>query len=480
MNKKNLKFIIHCAIAIVLYIVVSNLPAPAPITDVGMNVLGVVVALIYGLIAIDSVLPSIVSLILMAFTGYSGAASVQFTVMGASGGFVACLVLTLMLFSGVLSQSGLAQALAEKIVYSKLANNRPWMLTFLILIAGWLPSMVLTNIPVIFVMWPILYSIFDICGFQKGDKWPTVIMIFMTFSTLIGMTCMPFNVGVAGDFAILLSIDPTAVVPSGPFILSSITFAIACIIIEFLVIRFVIKPDVSKLQGYKSAKENLKFNTDQKRGLVLLILLIVIILLPDCLPDGSVKAFLQTIGTPGASLIVVALALAIRNKDGSNFMDIHQITQKGIFWPMLIMIASINMVCGGLSTDEVGIVAFLQERLEPLVSGMPTFAFYAVFIIVVYLLTNVFDGAVVAYVTIPIMYALAPSVGLTATALMAVMTHNVQSGIVLPSASPTAAMIFGNDSGWFSRKEATKYGAVCGLIFLFGMIFVYYPFMGMM
>ena len=481
MNKKNLSFIIKCAIGVALYLIISHLPAVAPITVVGMELLGIVVCLIWGLLTIDSVLPSIFALILLGFTHYSAVGhSVQFSVMTASGGFVACLVLTLMLFSGVISQSGLAQVMAEKIVYSKIANGRPWMLTFLIMIAGWVPSMVLTNIPVIFVMWPIMYEMFKICGFEKGDKWPAVMMVAMTFSSLVGMTCMPFNVGVAGDFAILLSLDPTCIVPSGPFILSSIVLAVVILLILFLIIRFIIKPDVSKLQNYKSTKTDIKFNTDQKRGLVLMILLIVIILLPECLPACGLKDFLTTLGTPGAALVVVVIALFIRNKDGSPFMTFNQITQKGIFWPMLVMIASINAVCGGLSTDEVGIVAFIQQSLEPIVGGMSPFVFFALLVVIAYVLTNIFDGAVVAYVTIPIMYALAPTVGLTATALMACMTHNVQSGLALPSASPTAAMLFGNDEGWHTRKTAMKYGLVCAGIYLVAMIVVYYPFMKFM
>lgn len=60
------------------------------------------------------------------------------------------------------------------------------------------------------------------------------------------------------------------------------------------------------------------------------------------------------------------------------------------------------------------------------------------------------------------------------------MTHNVQSGLALPSASPTAAMLFGNDEGWHTRKTAMKYGLVCAGIYLVSMIVVYYPFMKIM
>ena len=113
---------------------------------------------------------------------------------------------------------------------------------------------------------------------------------------------------------------------------------------------------------------------------------------------------------------------------------------------------------------------------------MSPFAFFAFFVIVCYLLTNVLDGAVVAYISIPIMYVVSPMVGLTATGMMAVMTHNVQSGLALPSASPSAAIMFGlaKDDYWYNRKQATKYGCICALIYLVSMLIVYYPFVRMM
>jgi len=105
-HKKSRNLIINGIIAILIYVVISNLTPPDPITPVGMKIVGIVLGMIYGLITIDAVIPSIAALILMGFTGYTG--TIQTTVMAASGGFVACMVLTLMLFSGVLTKCGLS------------------------------------------------------------------------------------------------------------------------------------------------------------------------------------------------------------------------------------------------------------------------------------------------------------------------------------------------------------------------------------
>lgn len=480
MHKDTRKFVIHYIISLIIYIIFRLIPPAAPITELAMNMLGIVVMMIYGLIFIGPVVPSLTAIILAGFTGYFGP-GIQFTVMSIGGNFVVGLVLTLMLFSGVLTGSGLAKAMAEKIVYSKIANGKPWVLTLLIMIAACVPSMFLTALPVVFIMFQIVNEIAELVGYQKGEKWPMVMNIMVTFCALIGMTMMPFNVGVAGDFAILLSLDPTQVVPTGLFIVSSLTLAVVMIALTYCIIRFIIRPDVSKLKDYTSRHE-VHFNTDQKRGIAMLVLLIVLVILPDLLPAGSVKSFFSNFGCAGAAVLVVLIACLIRNKDGSEFLNFEKIAQVGVYWPMLLMIGALNAICGSLSSDAIGIVAALQQVLEPIVGGMSPFAFFVFFIIVCYVLTNIFDGAVVAYVAIPIMYVVSPMVGLTATGMMAVMTHNVQSGLALPSASPSAAIMFGlaKDDYWYNRKQATKYGCVCALIYLVSMIIVYFPFVKMM
>lgn len=481
MHKDNKKFIIHYVISIIIYIIFLLIPPAAPITELGMNLMGIVVMMIYGLIFIGPVVPSLTAIILASFTGYFGP-GIQASIMAIGSNFVATLVLTLMMFSGVLTASGLARGMAEKIVYSKLANGRPWVLTLLIMLAALVPSMFLTALPVVFIMFSIVNEIAELVGFKKGDKWPMVMNIMVTFCALIGMTMMPFNVGVAGDFAILLSLDPTQVVPTGMFIISSLTLAAVMVAITFIIIRFVIKPDVTLLKNYTSRHE-VRFTTDQKRGIVMLIILIVLVILPDCLPAGSAaKAFFSNFGSGGAAVLVVLIACIIRNKDGTEFLTFEKIAHEGVFWPMLLMIGALNIICGSLSSDQVGIVAALQQVLEPIVGGMSPFAFFVFFVIVCYVLTNILDGAVVAYIAIPIMYVVSPMVGLTATGMMAVMTHNVQSGLALPSASPSAAIMFGlaKDDYWYNRKQATKYGCVCALIYLVSMIIVYFPFVKMM
>ncbi len=481
MHKNNKNFLIYYLIGFVIYAMFSFvLPPVSSITKTGMMMLGIVFQMIWGLITIGPVVPSMTAIVLTAFSGYFDG-GIQGVIMQMGSNYVCTMVLCLMLFSGVLSASGLAKGLAEKIVYSKIANGKPWILTLLIMLASAVPSMFLTALPVVFIMFDIVDEIYLLMDFKRGDKWPMITTILVTFSALVGMTCMPFNVGVAGDFAILLTYDSEAVVNPGMFIISSLTLAAVLLALAFLATKYIVKPDVSKLAKYESQHE-IKMDKKQKTGLVLLLFLVIMVILPDCLPDGAIKDFTSLFGSAGSAVFIVLVACVLRTSDGKPFLEFDDIARQGVIWPMFLMIGTLNVVCGTLSNDDVGVVESLRNFVEPLVEGMHPFVFFALFVIIVYAITNVFDGAVVAYVAIPIMYVISPMVGLTATGMMAVMTHNIQSGLALPSASPSAAVMFAKagDDYWYNRKHAMKYGLMFALIYTIGMIAVYYPFVLMM
>lgn len=62
---------INIAIMFVIAILIGSLPPAGQITEVGMKVLGVFVAILYGWIFVDLLLPSIFGFIGLGLTGYT-------------------------------------------------------------------------------------------------------------------------------------------------------------------------------------------------------------------------------------------------------------------------------------------------------------------------------------------------------------------------------------------------------------------------
>ena len=476
MNKKSVKLAIHCLVMVAIYLIVSNIPPSAPLTVKGMQVLAIVLAAIYGWCTIDTVVPSIAAIVMYGFVQGSGAAAAFMT---GSGAYVTVMILAMMLFSGIIIHTGLARAIAGKIVSSRLAAGRPWVLTALIMIAAMVPAMVIPGIAAVMIVWELGIGIFSYVGYKKGEKWPAAIMVAITAAATFGMQCSHIGLGVISDFGVLHAIDPSMNLPSLAFTGSSILMMIVFLVLSMLLIRFVIRPDVTLLKSYQATHEKVPFTTDQKRALVILIAFVVLVTLPDLLPASGVKNFLSQFGLIGWAFLFVMIALLIRNKDGSPFITLQQITDAGVFWGMLIMIASIQVICGGLGSEELGISAWLMEILSPLVSGLSPFMFLVVFLAAALIVTNLLDNAVTLFVFASIMYALTQDMGMNTLAVMSMLSHTAAFGMFLPASAPPVTMLYGRTGeGWVSRGQIFRSAPLYNIPAFIAILLVGYLTMG--
>ena len=471
--------IVNGVIALAIYLIVSNIPPVEPLTNTGIQVLGIILGLIYGLITMEPAIPSIAALILLGTTGYT---NVMGAFMSGGGHYAVVMVLGLMMIGGIMNYSGLARALAERIINSKLANGRPWVLTFLILLAAMIPSMFLTAIPVLIIVWGIIRNIFEIVGFQKGEKWPALMMAGITGSAAIGISAMPFSMGVSTDFGIFMSLFPDAVMPALPFIGTSLVLCAAFVVLELLVLRFLFRPDVSKLKSYKAPEHNEPLTTNQKRGLVLLIIFVILALLPDLLPDGTpFQIFMSGAGVIGASFFVVLLALIIRNKDGSPFITVQQIADNGIFWSLLLMIAALMVVCGSITDPSLGISTALANLLSPMVQSVGPFGVFAILLAISLIGTNLLDNAVIGMALAAVISMIAQDLTISAVGTFCLLLHSAEYGVLLPASSPLGAMTYGQiETGWLNRKTILLTGFAFMAVFYVVLLFLGYPMLGLL
>lgn len=478
MHKNNIKFIIHIIVMVVIYLIISNLTPVEPLTRTGLQVLAIVVAFVYGRITIDAVLPSFMALFMFATTGLN---SIPGIFMAAGGHFAVMMVLALMMVGGIMNHTGLAEALARRIVSTKIANGRPWVLTFFILLAAAIPSMFLTAIPVLIIVWGIAKEIFHLVGFQKGERWPALVITGITGVAALAISAMPFSMGVATDFGIYQAMceEPVSI-PSIPFLLTALLFCILLIIAVMLIMRFIFRPDVSKLKEFKAEKPE-PFTVDQIRALVLLIIFVVIVLLPDMLPMTSpLKPIMAQFGTMGGGFFVVMIALFIRNKDGSPFITIKEIS-KGVFWDLLIMIMALMVVCGALTNPELGISGFMANLLTPAVEASGPFGSYALLQVVSLIGTNLLDNAVVGMTMASIISMTGTKLGISAVAVFCFLLHSAEYGVLLPCSSPLSAMTYQQcEEKWVSKKDIFITG-LCYMAAVFVVVaLIGFPFLSLL
>lgn len=466
------KHIIHSIISLVIILIFWVAPPLAPMTDTGMKILGILIAVIYGIVAMqDAAFPAIGGMFFLALTGYTTA---QDAIVSACGNFVVPMLLGLLVVGGIMQQTGLARILAQKIASAKWANGHPWRLTFLLLMACLIPSLFITPMPVEIVLWAVVINIAESVGFKKTDKWPAMMIIGIAGLSGLITTAMPFSMVWATNLGVYAAAggDPTYNV--GAYVITSLILCVGLALIQTLVMRFIFRPDVTPLLNYK-ADEAPKFEKNQKIALVLLVIFVILVLLPSFIPMGS---FIGGFGTIGACFAVLFIAMALRNKDGTPFVSFQEIFSKHVFWSIIAMVAALMVLCGCLTDQSLGIAAFFTNIISP-ITNMGPLACYAVLILIAILGTNFLDGMVVGVVLTAVISMMSDKLAYSGIALLVMITHAGEFGILLPSASANAALAYGQcETGWVRKKDFIKQGALYMLILFILLLVIGYPTLG--
>ena len=75
-SKSNTMYYIHCAIGCILMFLFRFLPAPAPITSLGMQMIGIFIGLIYMWSFVDTLWPSVMGLFALCLSDYGTTTSI--------------------------------------------------------------------------------------------------------------------------------------------------------------------------------------------------------------------------------------------------------------------------------------------------------------------------------------------------------------------------------------------------------------------
>ena len=447
--------IIHCIITVALMIVIGLLPPVGPITSYGMQVIGVLVGVVYGMSMVDVYFPSLCAIIILALASGSFSTSVV-SMLGSTtvwGMIMVCIVLYAMQAERV------TDFFANWIINRKIIRGRPWLFSFAILVGDSLLSIISPEAAML-LFWEIIFAVCDAVKIDRNDPW-SVSMIFGTcFASGVGIIYLPFmrnGLVVNNQFTAMSGgqiIDPLK------YILGIVPLGICGIVIFILLCKFVFRINVTQLKNIDDSVVNrdaLILNARQKTVIGIVVAMIVLLLLPSLLPDCTIKTVLNDLSLLGMSSIVVLLFCVIRI-GGKPLIRIQEASSKGVIWPMVMMVALIAPMGSALTSEDAGIVTLISDVLNPLVSGKPAWIFVAIMVVVGVVLTNFAQNLIIMSLLTPIVIAMADTVNIdiyAITCLLAIATHYA---VCLPSASPSAGMMFANPN--FKASFAYKNGVI--------------------
>ena len=395
-ERQTMKYV-NSVIAVLFMLFFRFLPAPAPLEPVGMAILGIFIGAIYAWCTVSLIWPSILALTLLGLTGYC---TVQQAYATAAGNNTVLLALFMMLFASIIGESGLTQWIADWIISRKISQGRPWVMSFMLLLAAYIATVFVDSVPAILICWGFLYAICEQIGYKPRDKYPTLMIIGIVFASIMGFGFFPFKIAVVANYGFLASAMGGPVDYSyGAYIVFSFVFGLLGVLMYILMCKFILRPDVTLLKNANMAilaGEQKRITGKQKLTVILLIVLIVALLLPSFLPKTTfLGGLLSSIGTTGIVALMVGVVIFI-NYQGKPFAEFREMMYKGVSWDLIFMIAAALTLAGGLTSDTTGIKPMLMQVVMPLLDGKSAFVFCAVFMIIALVLTNLINNIVVS------------------------------------------------------------------------------------
>lgn len=281
-TKKNTWYWINSVISLLLMFGFGFLPAPDPISPMGMKVLGSFLGLLYGWMFVELGWPSLFGVLSLSL---SGVMTMDQILVAGIGSSTFALVLFMLIFAALVDSVGGCKYIATWCITRKWMSGRPWIFISIFLFAAYVMGAAINSVPVILVFWAILYSICKQCGYKPFDQFSSFMVIGVFYASVLGLAIFPFKtmpLVVLGTFEKL----------GGPsinylsFFLFTLPLTILCLVVYLLMGKFIFRIDTKALAQIKLEeidKSDLKLDRTKKLVLGALVLLIVLMLIPSVL-----------------------------------------------------------------------------------------------------------------------------------------------------------------------------------------------------
>lgn len=476
--KKQGSWLLKMAVAFAIYALFQFiLPAPEPITRGGMGVVGIFIATIYLWITVGIGWPSLLMVGMMGTTGVCTAGSLFAQTWGNSMTpfLVACFLL-----NGAMSETGLTRRFAMWFITRKSCQGKPWRIMFMFFLSCLLIGLVSTSSAITILYMAIGEEMLALTNYKKGEELPKAMMLCIfimaegaMFMTPISHVLIPNVFGwVLNDFGVSVSYGQFSLIFS---LCGVIWFAVF-----WLIFRFLMKPDVSKLTDLdleKLRQSVPKMSAQEKIVGIVYGLVIIIWLCPDLVKSVGLEAvgkWMSSLGTAIPPLIGAALLCAIR-VDGKPVIDLPAACKK-IGWNSVFMMTAVMGTAYIFGQESCGVTAWLGQTFAPILSGMNPTVFVLAVILFELIMTNCLSNTLSCSMYTVLIPLAATVAGVNPVAVALIIGSACYVAFGLPSACPAASL----HGDWTPIGYQMKWGWLCAAVMVPIYLFVAYPLCNMM
>lgn len=448
------KTLLHLAVYIVIAALGWILPPVAPITEVGMKLLGVFVAAIYGWSVTSEVWPSLLTFFLLPFVGLLDLSGVLAATMG-SDTFMSMIFVMVMV--GFLESTGTTSYVAAFLMTRKSLKGHPWRLIFMIMLIAWLLSTFCGNMPGMMITWGFIYKICDVLGYKPFDKFASLMVFGVAVMGALSLSSVPWANNALVILGAYMSMTGETI-NNLHYLAYSVPNAIFSILGFLLLCKFVFRLDVSRLQNLDTSMfgKDLELTKERKIALISLATMIFLLIVPGLMPKGTFIRSLSDQSGTCMKMGVVIFVLTFIKVDGKRVMNFGELATKKVPWAMMMMMIGILSFVAMLGNEATGISAFLGGIFSPMFQGKSLVVFFLLILLITIFLTNFMINMVVAVIMISATLPLCATLGANSLQVVYLITVSCTIAFMLPAASAASCVLFANTE-WVRAKDVYKF-----------------------
>ena len=242
--------------------------------------------------------------------------------------------------------------------------------------------------------------------------------------------------------------------------------------------KFIFHPDVEPMK--KINIEMLRKNPlppmskAQKVYGIFLGVFIFCMLIPSLLPNAPILGFINK-NSLVVPIVLVGILSLIQFEDGP-VLRFNEVMGKDFAWPTYFLCTSAILIGGVLTNEATGVTPFLNTVLTPIFNEMSGVMFTIVLLMLAIILTNVCNSLVIGMILQPVILTYCANSGVSPAPIITLLIFAVLStAACTPSASPLAAMLFGNKD-YLTSGDVYKYTGVILVVEIIVILVIGVPF----
>ena len=188
-TKRDYKKYIHVVVMLLIIAIAHYIPPTGGLTQLGVETLGIFVAMVYGWSTLGFIMPSMIGILSFGFLGENDLVT---TLTTAFGDRLTVIVLMFFFVSTLAEKVGLCNFIAQWCITRPFVAGKPWAIAIMFFIAGGLISALVNTYAAMFLMWSIFLSFCHQIGYKAGDKYPMLVLMGILYFCSLSGALLPY------------------------------------------------------------------------------------------------------------------------------------------------------------------------------------------------------------------------------------------------------------------------------------------------